>query len=210
MKNINKEKPQYQLFKKGDLVKFNVISDDSDFASNCFGVEPQNDWFDIQVYVEEIFGEIVKKNTIEHIYTNGTRSGVFYRIVNGVIKSEYDKLINKKEQYKLKLSDVFEGSGLRTINDFKEIKKINFIPLQKKYKKGFCIKSAPEKSVNVRVWFREKIGYTNPTTCYFKDGLWYDSNSNKKIYTIDEFSKWEKPIDAIYINGRTFVEDIGI
>ena len=24
------------------------------------------------------------------------------------------------------------------------------------------------------------------------------------------FSKWEKPIDAIYINGRTFVEDIGI
>ena len=61
MKNINKEKPQYQFFKKGDLVKFNIVGDDSDYASNCFGVEPQNDWFDIQVYVEEIFGEIVKK-----------------------------------------------------------------------------------------------------------------------------------------------------
>ena len=97
MKNINTEMYKSQFLKKGDLVKFNVISDDSDFASNCFGVEPQNDWYDVQVYVEEIFGEIVKKNIIEHIYTDGTRSGVFYKIVNGVIKSEYDKLINKKK-----------------------------------------------------------------------------------------------------------------
>ena len=73
MKNINTEMFKSQFLKKGDLVKFNVISDDSDFASNCFGVEPQNDWYDVQVYVEEIFGEIVKKNIIEHIYTDGTR-----------------------------------------------------------------------------------------------------------------------------------------
>ena len=52
-------------YKKGDLVKFNIIYDGSNDATTKFDVEPQNNWFDIEVCIHETYGEIVKKNTIE-------------------------------------------------------------------------------------------------------------------------------------------------
>lgn len=117
---------------KGLLVSFNVICDDSDWASNCFGVEAENDWFDVQFYAENLFGEIVKKNTIERIDKEGNKTGIFYKITDGVIKSEINKLLYGKSKYDLKLLDIFEGSGLKTFNDFKEIKVINYIKLNSK------------------------------------------------------------------------------
>ncbi len=116
--------------KKGDLVSFNVVCDDSDYASNCFGVEAQNDWFDIQVYTDTVFGEIIKSNTIQVIRnTDGLKMDIFFKIKNGIINNEVNSLLDKKQIYDLNLCDIFEGSNLKTLKDFKEIKKINFIKL---------------------------------------------------------------------------------
>ena len=79
-------------FKKGDLVKFNIIFNESNDATNKFDVEPQNNWFDVEVCIDETYGEIVKKNTIEVINSDGNKTGKFYKIENGFIKSEFDKL----------------------------------------------------------------------------------------------------------------------
>lgn len=118
--------------KKGDLVSFNVICDDSDWASNCFGVEPQNDWFDIQVYVENLYGEIVKSNTIEQIRSDGTKTGRYFKVRNGIIESELNSLMGAKSKHGLSINQIFEGSGLKTIRKFTEIKVIEFIPLDSK------------------------------------------------------------------------------
>jgi len=115
--------------KVGTLVTFNVITDDSCYASKCFGVDFENDWFDIQVYAEKAFGEIVKRNTIEIIYKDGRRSGIFFRIVKGVIKKEIESFYNKKHKYGLSNYEIFETSGIKTFAEFKEIKIINFIEL---------------------------------------------------------------------------------
>jgi len=109
-------------FRIGELVEFNIISDDSDYASNCFGIEAQNDWFDVQVYSENVFGEIVKTNTIEIIYSDGKRSGRLFKIKKGIIESEVNKLYQKKYQYDLKLKDIFDGSNFNSVKSFKEIK----------------------------------------------------------------------------------------
>ena len=154
-------------FRIGDLVRFNTISDDSDYASNCFGVESQNDWFDIQVYTEEIFGEIVKKNIIEVIYTDGRRSGKFYKIINGIVKSEVDKLLLKKQQYGLKLSYIFEGSNLKTMRDFKNIELLKFIPLKQKYKTENCLLNPPKKNDIVLNWIKTNIGYSNDGKSFY-------------------------------------------
>ena len=197
-------------FRIGDLVKFNIISDDSDYASNCFGVEPQNDWFVIQVYVEEVFGEIVKKNTIEIIHTDGKRSGKFYKIVNGIVKSEVDKLLIKKSQYNLKLYEIFEGSDLKTMKDFNKIELLKFISLKKKYKKQNCFLNPPKKNDLVSIWIKSNIGFTYDGLSFFDDGKWID-NKTKEINTrIDAESKWETSLSQIYINGKIFVEDNGL
>lgn len=197
-------------FRIGDLVRVNTISDDSDYASNCFGVEPQNDWFDVQVYVEEALGEIVKKNTIEIIYTDGRRSGIFYKIVNGIIKSEVDKLLIKKNQYSLKLSEIFEGSELKTMKDFKNIELLKFIPLKKKYKNQNCFLNPPKKNDIVSIWIKSNIGFTYDGQSFYDDGKWID-NKTKEINTrIDAESKWETSLNQIYINGKIFVEDNGL
>ena len=197
-------------YKKGDLVKFNIIYDESNDATTKFDVEPQNNWFDIEVCIHETYGEIVKKNTIEEINSDGNKTGKFYKIENGFIRKEFDKLNYYKKIYGLKANYFLEDSDFKTLKDFKKIQKVNFIPLKGKYKKGYCIANPPNNTTVVRVWFKEKIGYTNPTKCYFKDGLWYDENSNKQIFTIDEFSKWEILVNRVYINGKVFLEDNGI
>jgi hypothetical protein len=197
-------------FRIGDLVRFNTISDDSDYASNCFGVEPQNDWFDVQVYVEQAFGEIVKKNTIEIIYRDGRRSGKFYKIVNGIIKSEVDKLLIKKNQYNIKLSDIFGGGDLNTVKDFKNIELLKFIPLEKKYKYQNCFLNPPKKNDVVYILIESNIGLTYDGQSFYDDGKWID-NKTKEINTrIDAKSKWETSLGQIYIDGKIFVEDNGL
>lgn len=197
-------------FRIGNLVKFNTVSDDSDYASNCFGVEPQNDWFDVQVYVNECFGEIVKKNVIELIYTDGRRSGIYYKIENGIIKSEIIKLLLKKQRYRIKLSDIFEGSNLRTMKDFETIEIIKFIPLKKAYQKKYCLLTPPKKPSVVSIWNKSNTGYTYGGKSFYDNGKWIENNTKDENTRIDEFSKWEISLDRIYINRKIFVEDSGL
>ncbi|WP_407475421.1 hypothetical protein, partial [Elizabethkingia anophelis] len=54
-------------FRIGDLVKFNIVTDDSGWATDKFGVEPQLNGWVTEIYTEKLFGEIVRRNTIELI-----------------------------------------------------------------------------------------------------------------------------------------------
>ena len=197
-------------FRIGNLVKFNTVSDDSDYASNCFGVEPQNDWFDVQVYTVEVFGEVVQRNTIQIIYPDGSRSGKLYRIVNGIVESEVEKLFVKKKQYGMKLSDIFEGSNLRTMKDFETIEIIKFIPLKKAYQKKYCLLAPPKKPSVVSIWNKSNTGYTYGGKSFYDNGKWIENNTKEENTRIDEFSKWEISLDRIYINRKIFVEDSGL
>lgn len=55
-------------FKVGDLVEFNIVSDDSDYASNLFGVEDENDWFYVSVYTSVLYGEIIKNKVTIYLF----------------------------------------------------------------------------------------------------------------------------------------------
>jgi len=134
--------------KIGTLVSFNVVTDDSDYASNCFGVESENDWFDIQVYVETTFGEFIKTNTIEIIYHDGRRSNRFFKVVKGVIKKEIDNFYSKKYQYGLSNYQILESSEIKTLAEFKKIKIIPFIKLSQIKQDGFYLD---------RIYFNGKI-----------------------------------------------------
>ena len=213
MEDFYREKPisSVSSFKIGDLVKFNSISDDSDYASNCFCVAPEYDWFDVQVYTEECFGEVVKKNIIEIIYIDGRKSGKFYKIINGVVKSEIDKLVNKKKKYGLKLSDIFEGSNLRTMKDFRTITLLDFIPLKKQYIKKNCLLSPPSEPNLVLIWNKKNADYLEcDGQSYYENGKWIDNKTKQENKTIDEFSKWETSLDRIYIKGKIFIEDANL
>ena len=202
-------------FRTGELVKFNVISDDSDYASNCFGVESQNDWFDIQVYPEEVFGEIVKRNTIEIIYTNGKRSGKFFKIKNGIVENEVNKLLQKKSEYDISLSRIFDGSDLKTIKDFKKITTIPFIELTSLRNKG-SVENPPKQNVLVQIRRPYELGSKLLGYSKFEDGKWSDlenieENNEPKI--IDDncwwFADYKYDTKRIFINGKVFVEDSG-
>lgn len=199
-----------QSFKKGDLVKFNIILDDSGYASDRFDVEPQNDWLAVEVYVEECFGEIVKKNVIEHIYNDGTRSGKFYKIVNGRIPTEVDELLRKKVEYGLSLSYIFDGSGLRTLKDFIKIEPVTFIPLKTEYKKENCLLNPPQKSIPVKIWNKIDIGYSYMGMSYYENGKWIDNTTKQENKRINEHSFWQQSISRIYINGKIFEEVTGL
>ena len=222
MKNDKKENKSLiqasvrpRTFRIGELVKFNVISDDSDYASNCFGVEAQNDWFDIQVYTEELFGEIVKRNTIEIIYTDGKRSGKFFKIKNGIIEKELNKLLQKKSEYNISLSQIFDGSDLKTIKDFKKITTIPFIELTSLRNKG-SVENPPKKNVLVEIRRPYELGSKLLGYSKYENGKWSDlenieDNNEPKI--IDNncwwFADYKYDTKRIFINGKIFVEDSG-
>lgn len=84
-------------FMIGDLVKFNIVNDDSGWATDKFGVEPQLNGWVTEIYTEELFGEIVRRNTIEVIYNSGERSGRFFKIQNDIIQTESSKLRNIRD-----------------------------------------------------------------------------------------------------------------
>jgi hypothetical protein len=189
------------MFKIGDLVKFNLVEDDSCQASECFGFDPScgNDWFDIQAYVETAHGEIVKPNTIEIIYKSGKRSGKFFKISKSVIKGELDKLLSLKEKYNIKLSQVFDGSGLSTIKQFQEITKIKFIQLDKTTYYTKISDKLPPQTGLYDVWEQCKIGMSYRGRHNF-NGKWETSTLNENW-----FYKVER--DRVYMNGKVFVQE---
>lgn len=188
------------MFKVGDLVKFNTIQDDSCMASDCFGFDPScgNDWFDVQVYVEDFYGEVVAKGTVEIIYVDGKRSGKFYTIKNGRIKGETERLLSIKRGRGLTFKSIFEDSGIRSLKQFQEILKVSKLQLSNTRIRRSCITDKPKKDSKVSIWKPHgTVGYEYLCETVFVDTWDID---------IESGFVWEVTLERIYVNGKIFVE----
>ena len=107
-----------------DKVLFWVDSDDSGMASTLFGVDPQNDWYDIQYYPEQKRGIIIEnKNTIlvQHIYNDDDRGKVYDISKNG-IKRRILGIETHLEIYGISVSDFTDGEN--SLSFFYDIQKL--------------------------------------------------------------------------------------
>lgn len=194
-----------QKFMIGDLVKFNIVTDDSGWATDKFGVEPQLDGWVTEIYTEELFGEIVRRNTIEVIHSEGKRYGKFYRIQNDIIQSESTKLRSIRDTG-MPLQDIFEGSELKTFKDFQNITKVPLIELSSKWEFYSCLNEPPKHSNKVSVWEKQHIGRMLKDCAYF-DGIWKDFKTNEPVEHFTENFEWQVTKRRIYINGEIFIQE---
>jgi hypothetical protein len=190
----------------GDLVKFNIVTDDSGWATDKFGVEPQLDKWIVEIYTEEIFGEIVRRNTIEVIYDNGKRSGKFYRIQNGIIQTESSKLRNIRNMIDIPLEDIFEDSNLKTVKDFQTITKVPLIELSSKWEFFSCLNEHPKHSEKVSIWEKGNIGRSLKPSAFY-DGEWKDFETKEPILHFTENHEWQVTKRRIYIDGQIFIQE---
>lgn len=115
--------------KLNQRVKIWRACDDSDYASNCFGAEPQNDWFDIQYYAEQIEAIIIQtKGSLlaQHVYKGmGGKElrGEVYDISKNGIKHRIEEVKERIEYYGIKLEDFFER--ISSLEDFYTIEVLN-------------------------------------------------------------------------------------
>lgn len=194
-------------FNIGNLVKFNIINDDSGWATDKFGVEPQLNGWVTEIYTEELFGEIVGRNKIEVIYSNGKRSGRFYKIQNNIIQSEFKKLRNIRNMIDIPLEDIFEGSELKTVKDFQTITQIPFIELSTKWEFYSCLENYPKDAEKVSIWEKQNIGRALRYYAYF-DGVWKDFITNEEIEKLTNAHEWQLTKRRIFIDGQIFIKEI--
>jgi hypothetical protein len=116
--------------KINDRVKFMISQDDSDYATNCFGVEPQNNWFDVQFYAEEIEGIIIWNKGLllaQQVYKGRQgiemRGKVFDVSRNGINK-RLDEIKTQIEKYNIKERNFLGDDEELTLNSFFEITKV--------------------------------------------------------------------------------------
>lgn len=194
-----------QKFMIGNLVKFNIVNDDSGWATDKFGVEPQLNGWVTEIYTEELFGEIVRRNTIEVIYNSGKRSGRLFKIQNDIIETESTKLRNIRNTG-MSLGEIFEGSDLKTVKDFQTITKVSLIELSSKYEYYSCLNEPPKHSNKVSVWKKQHIGRMLKDYAYF-DGVWKDFKTNEPIEHFTENYEWQVNKRRIYIDGQIFIQE---
>ncbi|AZA91139.1 Uncharacterised protein [Chryseobacterium nakagawai] len=192
-------------YKIGSLVKFNVVTDDSGWATDKWDVEPQlNKWI-TEIYTEELFGEIVRRNTIEVINSSGKRTGRFYRIQNGIIQSESQKLRSIRDSG-MDLDDIFEGSDLKTVKDFQTITQVSLIELSTKWEHYSCLNEFPPIGRKVNIWEKQNIGCVLKESAYF-DGIWKDCKTNEPIEHFTENHQWQVTKRRIFIDGQIFIQE---
>ena len=113
--------------KVNDRVKIWVAQNDSAMASSCFGVDPQNDWYDIQYYPEQIDAVIIwNKGLIlaQHVY-NGKqgvemRGGVFDISKNG-IKKRIDKINKTLSNYNMTIQNFWDDEKILNLDCFFDV-----------------------------------------------------------------------------------------
>lgn len=105
------------------------------------------------------------------------------------------------------MSCIFDGSGIRNIKEFTDIKPIPFISLTKAYKSDYCLLNPPKIPILVSVSNKSRTGYVYDGKSYYEDGKWIDNKTGEVNSRIDAFSKWEISFDRVYVNGRIFIED---
>ncbi|MDV3661640.1 hypothetical protein CMU70_14390 [Elizabethkingia anophelis] len=192
-------------FRIGDLVKFNIVTDDSGWATDKFGVEPQLNGWVTEIYTEELFGEIVRRNTIEVINTDGKRSGRFYRMQYNKILSESKKLRSIRDTG-VTLDEIFEDSGLKTVKDFETITIIPHIKLSSKWEFYSCLNQFPETNIKVSIWEKQSIGRMLREPAYF-DGVWKDFKTNNPIEYFTENHEWQLTRERIYTNSKIYIQE---
>lgn len=113
--------------KVGQKIIFWVATDDSCRASECFGVEPQNDWFDIQYYPEQINGIIIwnKGLLLAQQFYKGKEGvemrGKVFDISRNGIKVRIESIKSMLERYDMTDGDFFDNDEL-SFDSFFEIK----------------------------------------------------------------------------------------
>jgi hypothetical protein len=200
MKNVN--------FSKGQLVRFHAICDESGYATELYGVEPQNNFFDVLVSIETLYGEFIRKNLIEVIGNHGKRTGKFYKIKNGIIESEHLRLLKIKDKYQLKLKEIFSESDIKTMNEFLKIRPIDYIQLISTTQKENCISRPPRVNEPVTIWEKcNGMGYRLIGRFYYENGNWFYNETKKVNEKINDLSLWEKELNRIYFNGKIYIQD---
>ena len=112
-------------------VKFWIAQDDSGYASECFGVEEQNDWYDIQYYPEQIEGIIIWNKGLllaQQIYKGkqGVKMrGKVFDISHNGIKQRIEHIHQMLENYDMSIKDFLDGTGNTSIECFYDIVSLN-------------------------------------------------------------------------------------
>ena len=108
-------------------IKFWVARDDGCMASDCFGVEPQNDWFEVQYYPEQINGVVVWNKGLllaQHIYKGykgeEMRGKVFDISKNG-IRRRIKHASQMLEHYNMTVQDFFDDPDITGFDCFFDI-----------------------------------------------------------------------------------------
>ncbi|MFH1641736.1 MAG: hypothetical protein ABIC04_02440 [Nanoarchaeota archaeon] len=112
-------------------VKFWIAQDDSGYASECFGVEEQNDWYDIQYYPEQIEGIIIwDKGLLLAQQTYKGKQGVKMRgkvfdITRNGIKKRIEHIHQMLENYDMSIKDFLDGTENTSIECFYDVVSLN-------------------------------------------------------------------------------------
>lgn len=114
-----------------DRVKIWIAQDDSAMASDCFGVEPQNDWFDVQYYPEQIEAIIIWNKGLllaQQVYKGKQgvemRGKVFDISRNG-IKHRIKGINEKLRNYNITVQEFFDDIEISNLNCFFDVILLN-------------------------------------------------------------------------------------
>ena len=191
-----------QSFKIGDLAQFNILVGESGSAQDKFGVEPENSWYDVEVYVEKLFGEIVSENTVQAIYKDGTRGTKTFKILDGQIDGQSEAFSNAKRKYGRKNAQILDGSDLNTLKDFLKVSKIPLIHLSPTYINMSCLRCPPKVPVPVTV----VVGSSVKPKHVYRDGQWRVCKTDTVSTDINETAYWQACLKRVYMNRMILID----
>lgn len=116
------------LMKLKDRVKIWIAQDDSDFASNCFGVDPQNDWFDVQYYPEQIEAIIIWNKGLllaQQVYKGKQDVGKVFDISRNGIKQRIKQINSMLEHYNMTIQEFFDDEKISNLDCFFDVVSLN-------------------------------------------------------------------------------------
>ena len=178
--------------KKGNLVKFHTIQDNSGDATELHDADPGSSWFEIDVCADVKYGIINESGTIQVIDRDGEITNEFYSINdNESIQGQLEKLEKIKQKYDLSNSDIFsEDEDVETFKDFKKISKIAFIDLKQGFER-FDFAKAPKDGSLINVLYKDKdddytinsriVSYINNKWIEETEGCVFDANQCNSI-----------------------------
>lgn len=113
--------------KINDRVRIWIDQNDSCFASDCFGVEPQNDWFDVQYYPEQIEAIIIWNKGLllaQKVYKGKQgveMRGRVYDISRNGIKQRIEQINSMLKKYNMTTQEFFDDEKISNLDCFFDI-----------------------------------------------------------------------------------------